>query len=73
VVVYPNPFIDRLNVLVKGAKAADITLYSVAGTRLASYSNLNEVQIATGKLPAGVYVVKVVAGGKTETVTVVKR
>jgi hypothetical protein len=72
-VVYPNPFTDQLNVLVKGAKAVNITLYSVTGTQLASYSNLNEVQIATSKLPAGIYVVKVIADGKMETVTVVKR
>jgi hypothetical protein len=71
--VYPNPFTDYLTVLVKGAKSVNIVLYSVTGTPLASYSNLNEVQIATSKLPAGVYIVKVTADGKAETATVVKK
>jgi hypothetical protein len=73
VVVYPNPFTDKLTVLIKSAKTADIALYSIEGTLLATYRNLNEVEIATGKLPAGVYVVKVTAGDKTESVMVVKK
>jgi hypothetical protein len=72
VVVYPNPFTDKLTVLVKGAEVTHIALYSIEGSLLATYRNLNEVQIATDKLPAGVYIVKVTADGKTETVTVVK-
>ena len=73
VAVYPNPFSDKLTVLVKGAKTADIALYSIDGNLLATYRNLNEVEIATSKLPAGVYVVKVTVGGKKESVTVVKK
>jgi len=73
VVVYPNPFTDRLTVLVKGAKMVDIALYSIEGNLIATYRNLNEVHIAASKLPTGVYVVKVLADGKMETVTVVKR
>jgi uncharacterized repeat protein (TIGR02543 family) len=72
VVVYPNPFTDKLTILVKDAKA-DIALYSIDGKPLANYSNQTEVHIATGQLPAGVYIVKVTANGKTENVTVVKR
>lgn len=71
--VYPNPFSDKLTVLIKNSQTADITLYSVDGKPLANYSNLNEVQIATSKLPAGVYIIKVTVGGKAETVTVVKK
>ena len=73
VVVYPNPFVEKLNVLVKGAKVADVALYSIEGNLLATYRNLNEVQISTNNLPAGVYVVKVTVDGKIETVTVVKK
>jgi len=73
VAVYPNPFTDKLTVLVKGAKTADIALYSIEGSLLATYRNLNEVEIATSKLPAGVYVVKVIADGETESVRVVKK
>jgi hypothetical protein len=73
VVVYPNPFTDKLTVLVKSAETADIALYSIEGNLLATYRNLNEVEIATSKLPAGVYVVKVTAGDKKESVTVVKK
>jgi hypothetical protein len=73
VVVYPNPFTDWLTVSVKGANTVNIALYSVTGAQIASYSNLNEVQIATSKLPAGVYVVKVTTDGKVETVKVVKK
>jgi len=73
VVVYPNPFTDNLNILVKKARVADIALYSADGKLLAKYPNLNEVQIATSKLPAGIYVVKVTADGNVETVTVVKK
>ena len=73
VVVYPNPFTDKLTVLVKGAKTADIALYSIEGALLATYRNLDEVEIAASKLLAGVYIVKVTADGKTESVTVVKK
>jgi len=73
VVVYPNPFTNKLTVLIKGAKAADIVLYSIEGSLLATFQNLNEVEIATSKLPAGVYAVKVTVDGKTESVVVVKK
>lgn len=72
-VVYPNPFADKLYVLFKDAQTADIALCSVEGKLLANYRSLNEVEIATGKFPAGVYVVKITANGKTESIRVVKK
>ena len=73
VVVYPNPFADKLNVLVKDAKNADIALYSAEGNLLVNYRNLSEVQIAASNLPAGVYIVKVTIDGKAETITIMKK
>ena len=72
VVVYPNPFTDKLTVLVKNAKIVDIALYSAGGNLLATCRNLNEAHIATSHMPAGIYVVKVTADGRNEAVTVIK-
>ena len=71
--VYPNPFTDQLNVMVKDAKPADIALYSAAGDLLSIHRNRSEVQISASQLPAGVYVVKVTIEGKVESQTVVKK
>jgi len=73
IMVYPNPFTEKLTVLVKGAKVTGIDLYSVEGNLLATYRSLNEVEIATSQLPTGVYVVKVTADGQTATVTAIKK
>ena len=73
VVVYPNPFTDKLIVSVNEAKTADISLYSVEGKLLANYLNLNETHIATGNLSAGIYVLKVRVDGVVETLRVVRK
>jgi len=71
--VYPNPFTDVLNILVRDAAVVNITLYSIDGKPVASYHTSNEAQIATGNLPAGVYLLKVSADGKIKSATVVKK
>ena len=71
--VYPNPFTDQLNVMVKDAKPADIALYSAVGDLLSIHRNRSEVQISASQLPAGAYVVKVTIEGKVESLTVVKK
>jgi len=71
--VYPNPFTDWLKVVLKDTKTADIALYSLEGKLLATYHNQSEVQIATSKLPAGSYIVKVTVNGVVKTTTVIKK
>ena len=62
-----------MKIVLKDAETADIVLYSLDGRPLANFRNQSEVQIATSKLPAGAYVVKVTVNNIVKTMTVIKK
>jgi hypothetical protein len=72
---YPNPATTRatLRFASPSAQPATVTVYDLLGRTVATpfsgeaTAGLNEVTVATGALPAGVYVVRVTAGAESVT------
>ena len=64
--MYPNPSKGKISLY--GIEKADVYLYSVTGTLLNSWNDLNEGTIQLGELNEGIYMLKVVQEGKSVVV-----
>ena len=84
IIVFPNPFIDDLNILInlKSEEFILVHLHDILGRQLSigiskKYSSSNEslvMKIETEKtnLPAGIYFLKVNGANWTKTIKVIK-
>jgi|GEM_PF-982503 len=75
-VTYPNPVTNQFNIsLPFNASKINVSFTDVLGKEVMTNNNLsgNQVSISDITLPAGVYVVKVVADGKTQVIKVIKQ
>lgn len=73
--VYPNPFGNGLQISLQSPSAnTEAGLYDMLGRKLISqeWSNQENITINTSMLSPGVYLLTLTAGGKTNTVRVVK-
>ncbi|MDG4949518.1 T9SS type A sorting domain-containing protein [Weeksellaceae bacterium KMM 9724] len=72
--VYPNPAKDVVNIkLANDFNAAKtlVTVTNVSGKKVASFDSVNKVNVAN--LPAGVYILTITDGTKTETKKLIKK
>lgn len=72
--VYPNPAKDVVNVrLAEGFDAANtnITLTNISGKQVATFESVDQVNVA--KLPAGIYIMTITDGKRTETKKLIKK
>lgn len=72
--VYPNPAVDVVNVVLSkdfDANKTTATLSSIEGRTVATFNNVSEINV--NKLPAGVYVLTITDGVKTETKKIIKK
>ncbi len=74
--VYPNPTYDQVTVeLTDGTTRAEITVYSMVGEKLFNQALNGETvfRFELSERPAGIYLVHVQSGDKSEIVKIVKR
>jgi len=74
--VYPNPTYDQVTVeLTDGTTRAEITVYSMVGEKLfnQALNGETEFRFELSERPAGIYLVHVQSGDKSEIVKIVKR
>ena len=72
--VYPNPAKDQVNVRLAAdfqANKTTATITNMAGQKVASFSSVDQINV--GNLPAGVYVLTLTDGTKTETKKLIKK
>ena len=72
--VYPNPAKDLVNIRLAqdfDAAKTTVSLTNMAGQQVASFANVDQVNVS--KLPAGAYVMTITDGKKTETKKLIKR
>lgn len=72
--VYPNPAKDVVNIkLAEDFNAAKtlVTVTNVSGKKVASFDSVNKVNVAN--LPAGVYILTITDGTKSETKKLIKK
>lgn len=72
--VYPNPATDVVNIKLAEdfqTSKTKVIVSNMAGQSVASFSSVNDVNVA--KLPAGVYVLTITDGVKTETKKLIKK
>jgi len=67
---YPNP-VDEILTISSDRKVNQISVYSVTGQLLQEVNHTNVINL--GKLSSGVYFVKAVVDGKTETTKIIKK
>ena len=75
-VTYPNPVANQFNVTLPfSASKISVSFTDVLGKEVMTTNTLsgNQVAISDINLPAGVYVVKITADGKTQVVKVIKQ
>lgn len=75
-VTYPNPVASQFNITLPfSASKINVSFTDVLGKEVMTNNNLSGSQIAISdiNLPAGVYVVKIIADGKTQVVKVIKQ
>lgn len=73
-ILYPNPATDIVNIkLAEDFQTSKTTVMisNMVGQSVASFNNVNDVNVA--KLPAGVYVLSITDGVKTETKKLIKK
>ena len=74
--VYPNPVNNQLNInLPENANNISVSINDVLGKEVIVQHNLsgNNISVNDVNLPTGVYVVKITADGKTQTLKVIKQ
>lgn len=72
VTVYPTVAHSEVNVLIPG-KAESIEMYDMAGKRVLNIRAKAYQTVDVSRLPAGIYIIKVVADGQTVTKKIIKK
>jgi len=72
VTVYPSVAQSEVNVLIPG-KAESIEMYDMAGKRVLNIRAKAYQTVDVSRLPAGIYIIKVVADGQTVTKKIIKK
>ena len=62
--IYPNPFMDKLNVIVNNYEPSEIILYDITSRKIFSQSFTSSILINTEQLAAGVYLYEVINQNK---------
>lgn len=73
-VVSPNPAKDHVNIKLAedyNASKISISLTNMAGKKVATFAHVDKVDVA--KLPAGVYILTITDGNKTESKKIIKK
>ena len=75
--VFPNPFIEKINLILPKDKAADLYLFSASGELLIKREKVSDIDgihnISMGSFPRGWYVLQIDYGSHSETHKLLKR
>ena len=75
--VFPNPFIEKINLILPKDKVADVYLFSASGELLLKREKVSQIKgthtISMGSFPRGWYVLQIDYGSHSETHKLLKR
>ena len=75
--VFPNPFIEKINLILPKEQVADVYLFSASGELLLRREKVSEIDgihtISMGSFPRGWYVLQIDYGSHSETHKLLKR